>query len=891
MENHYLQRELFELFKQDRFVFDFAENELLDGLWLWDLEHPENEWISPKFWKILGYDPKEIPNSPIAWRNVINEEDLEIAMENFHKHLKDPSHPYDQYVRYRHKNGSVVWVRCKGMAIRDAEGKPTRMLGIHIDFTSEKRKEEFLTKCNSMAKVGYWEVNTTTFEAYWSQMTKQIHEVDADYLPLVNEAINFFKEGRDRMLIQALVNDAINFGTPYDEQFQLITAKGNLKWVRAIGQTEFVDGKCVRLYGTFQDISDEVLAKQALAAEHNKLANVLKGTNAGTWEWDIVSNQINVNKGWLDIIGIAAQDFSHPNFDSWLQYVHPDDKKLFVEAMNSARSGEEEYFDCEYRMEHKNGDWVWVHSKGKVLTMTDTGQPLLMFGTHLDITEGRRSLELSRLFIEQAPSAIAMVDKNMRYLAASKKWLADYGISDVDVIGKSHYEVFPEIGDDWKAIHQECLAGGENKCDAAPFPRIDGTVQWISWDVRPWYLKEGEIGGLVMNTADITDLKQKEIALSNANSEFEGIFSSETNVSIIATDLAGTITHFSKGAEKMLGYTADELVGKCSPIVIHDKDEVKKRSKELSARYQSTIEGFSTFVFVASIAGFESREWTYIRKDGSRFPVQLVVSPIKDSEGNITRYLGIGTDITEQKQAEIARKNMAMLEAKNQEIEQLTYIASHDLQEPLKTIINFGNLLMRMEADKLSPDGTQALTYMLESTSRMSELITAILSYSKIGQTTQKKEVDCNRLLNEVLADMDALIKEKQALINIEKLPVLFAHPVELKLLFQNLISNALKFQQVGNIPKVDVSFTQNDHAYTFTVSDNGIGIDSKHYHKLFAIFQQLNNRNEYSGIGIGLAHCKKIVELHGGKIWLESEVGKGTKFYFTIYSTNNLLR
>ncbi len=887
LEQHYLQKELLNLLKQDDLVFKFAENVLLDGVWLWDLENPENEWMSPKLWKTLGYNPAEMPHNPSAWKEIIDADDLKSSTENLQRHLEDPTYPYDQYVRYKHKNGSTVWIRCKGIATRDANGKPLRMLGVHLDFTKEKEKEEFLTKCNVVANVGYWEVNINTQEVYWSQMTRLIHEVPSDYKPLIDNAIEFFKVGRDRLLIQALVSDAINHGTPYDDEFQFITANGNLKWVRAIGQTEFVDGKCVRLFGTFQDITEEKHAKTALAEEHTKLANVLKGTNAGTWEWDVIADKITVNDRWLDIIGSSHQKIQSLTLATWLGYIHKDDKLLFESCLKKCLNGEEEFFECEYRMLQANGEWIWVHSKGKVITLTDTGQPKLMFGTQMDITERKLAIEHNRLFIDQAPTAIAMVDTEMRYMAASQRWLQDYGLVGRNIIGKSHYEVFPEIGDDWKTHHKECLQGAINKCDAASFLRLDGSLQWISWDVRPWYIKEGTIGGLVMHTADITEIKENEIALSNANSEFMAIFNSETKAAVIATDLNGIISHFSKGAEKMLGYTRANLVGKQAPILFHDATEVEHRGVQLSAHYEEQIEGFKVFVFLARKHGFESREWTYIRKDGSRFPVQLVVSPIKDSEGNITRYLGIATDLTEQKQSENARKSLAMLQAKNEEIEQLTYIASHDLQEPLKTIINFGNLLVRMEADRLSPDGAQALHYMLQSTTRMSQLITAILSYSKIGLVAEKNEVDCNALVAEVLADMDAVIKEKQGIIKYEKLPVIFAYPVELKLLFQNLISNAIKYQPTGNIPRINITYSQHEHAYTFTVSDNGIGIDKKHFHKLFVMFQRLNNREEYSGIGIGLAHCKKIVELHGGKIWLESKVGKGTQFHFTIYSIN----
>ncbi len=333
-----------------------------------------------------------------------------------------------------------------------------------------------------------------------------------------------------------------------------------------------------------------------------------------------------------------------------------------------------------------------------------------------------------------------------------------------------------------------------------------------------------------------------------------------------------------------MGYHASELVGKHTPSIIHKQEEVIKRGKELTKKFGTPIAGFDVLIHQAKQDGFESREWTLIRKDGTTLPVQLVVSTIKDIDGNITRYVGIATDITEQKRSEEANKSIAILEAKNKEIEHLTYIASHDLQEPLRTIINFADLLVRTDGNRLSEDGAQLLQYIRQSTSRMSQLITAVLKYSKVGQQSRKESVDCNQLLQDVQDDLRLIIKEKHAEIIVGKLPVLLGHEVELKLLFQNLLSNALKFQRTDVTPIIQVNCKTESHQYHFTVTDNGIGIDPKYFHKLFVIFQRLNNTDEYPGVGIGLAHCKKIVELHGGKIWLESEPGQGTKVHFTIY-------
>jgi signal transduction histidine kinase/ligand-binding sensor domain-containing protein len=223
------------------------------------------------------------------------------------------------------------------------------------------------------------------------------------------------------------------------------------------------------------------------------------------------------------------------------------------------------------------------------------------------------------------------------------------------------------------------------------------------------------------------------------------------------------------------------------------------------------------------------------------------------------------------------------LEQKNKELEQFAYIASHDLQEPLRTTSNFVELLRQHYNGSVDPKADKYFTFIGESAERMKILIKDLLDYSRIGREKELQVINCNKMLREVLADLGAAISETGTKIKTEQLPVVSGYPTEIKLLFQNLIINAIKFRKKNIAPQINISAQKTRDSWQFAIKDNGIGIEEKHNERIFVIFQRLHTRNEFAGSGIGLSHCKKIVELHKGKIWLESEPGKGTTFYFTL--------
>lgn len=237
---------------------------------------------------------------------------------------------------------------------------------------------------------------------------------------------------------------------------------------------------------------------------------------------------------------------------------------------------------------------------------------------------------------------------------------------------------------------------------------------------------------------------------------------------------------------------------------------------------------------------------------------------------------------------ELANKKLLnhaqQIESKNKELEQFVYIASHDLQEPLRTITSFTELLEKKYGDNLDKDATKYMNFIIEATERMRQLIKGLLDYGRIGRNPKYIEVDCNDLLKEIKIDLADSISKSKAEIIVGNLPLIKAYETELRLLFQNILSNAIKFQRPGNSPQISINAVQQNGYWKFSISDNGIGIAENYSNRIFKIFQRLHDRDQYEGTGIGLAHCSKVVELHGGEIWVDSnDQRQGSTFHFTI--------
>lgn len=273
-----------------------------------------------------------------------------------------------------------------------------------------------------------------------------------------------------------------------------------------------------------------------------------------------------------------------------------------------------------------------------------------------------------------------------------------------------------------------------------------------------------------------------------------------------------------------------------------------------------------------------------LQADGKQSWLETNKVPLKDDDGKVIGILGTYNDITERVDAlETLKKYAADLEFKNNELEQFAFIAAHDLQEPLKTMASFVQYFEEQYLIQIDQEATVIFEHIKKSSDRMQELITGLLEYARLGREISMTPLNSNELVNEVLVDLNETINNLKARITVESLPSIQASKQELKSVFQNLISNALKFQLAGNIPEIHISCKESEDQWQFSVQDNGIGIDDTYKEKVFIIFQRLNKRSDFEGDGLGLTHCKKIIDIFRGKIWFEAAPVTGTVFHFTI--------
>lgn len=377
------------------------------------------------------------------------------------------------------------------------------------------------------------------------------------------------------------------------------------------------------------------------------------------------------------------------------------------------------------------------------------------------------------------------------------------------------------------------------------------------------------------SSSDIQTMQAELAELKSKLAEKVALFDSITENTLAGYwiwDIVPNTMFISPRLKSMLGYEDHEL--KNSPetinMLMHPSD------------LPNTYALLSKHIESDGKIPFET-EVRYKHKNGSIVWVICSGNIVKrDENGKPCMMIGCHLDNTELKKAEGVQKYMKELERKNVEMEQFAYVASHDLQEPLNTIQGFITLLSHKLNMHPDPEIGQYLSYINQGTVRMTNLIKGLLEYSRIGKNVVMSKVDCNEIVKEVLMDLNTKIEETHAFIEVADLPSVMGYDIELRILFQNLISNAIKF--TNNSPEIKISSVVDGDYFKFSVRDNGIGIDPQFDKKIFKLYQQLHPKSAYEGNGLGLAQCFKIVtELHNGSIWVESDGKEGSVFYFTI--------
>jgi PAS domain S-box-containing protein len=367
----------------------------------------------------------------------------------------------------------------------------------------------------------------------------------------------------------------------------------------------------------------------------------------------------------------------------------------------------------------------------------------------------------------------------------------------------------------------------------------------------------------------LTDLFLKDSERDVETSRLLASIVESSDDAIVSKDLNGIITSWNKAAERIFGYSAEEAIG--NPITILAPPD---RINDMATILDQIKQGHRV----------EHYETVRRRKDGELLNISLTVSPIRDAQGRIVGASKIARDITERKlAAETLAAQAEQLARSNADLQQFAYVTAHDLQEPLRGISSMSELLQQRYGGQLDQGAHELIAHVVASADRMRNLIGDILKYS---QTLNAGEIALGPVATKpavqwAVNNLKHAIEESAAVVEIGELPEVRGEMVNLVVLFQNLIGNAIKYRS-ANSPRITISAAAEDHKWVFAVADNGIGIDPAYREKIFGLFKRLHGA-QYRGTGIGLALCRKIVENHSGSIWVESELGKGATFKFTL--------
>jgi len=375
---------------------------------------------------------------------------------------------------------------------------------------------------------------------------------------------------------------------------------------------------------------------------------------------------------------------------------------------------------------------------------------------------------------------------------------------------------------------------------------------------------------------NISVRKAAETYLSQMEGRYRGLLEAAPDAMVVVNQ-SGEIVLLNVQAEKQFGYRRDELLGQKVTNLIPVGFAERLIADDLRSPEDASAQQIGTGI-----------ELIARRKDGSEFPIELMLSPLQNAEG-ILVTAAIRDISVRKKAAVVLLQKVDELNRSNEELGQFAYIASHDLQEPLRMVASYTQLLSRRYTDKLDADANEFISYAVDGASRMQRLIQDLLTYSRVGTKGRPlRQTSSEEALEHALLNLRGSIEGSGALVTHDALPPVLADDMQLTQLFQNLVGNAIKYHKSG-IPHVHIAAAMNgDKKWDFAVKDDGIGIDPQYFERIFGMFQRLHKREEFSGTGIGLAICKKIVERHGGNISVESQVGQGTTFHFTLASNES---
>ena len=870
------------------------------GSWHWNIATGQEAW-SEEQCRIFGHTPDQSLPTYATFLSALHPDDVERVQQAVDAALKYDS-PYNVDCRIRRPDGEVRHVNCRGVVQRDPDGRPVSMAGTVLDITDYKRAEfawrDSETRMRSIfesAIEGIVVIDErgrieSANTALLNLLGYQAHELVGQNISLLMPSP--YREHHDEYLANYLVTG----------KRTIIGSGRDLPAVRKDGTridvhvsvSEMQIGTEKKYTGMLRDISERKRMEETLRESEERFRQLAEHIDAVFWLTSPDKSEVLYVSPAFEAIWELPRDLLYVNPSFWLDHIHPEDRKRVATA---AACQEHLPYDEEYRIVTPSGQVRWIRDRSFAIKNAQ-GETYRIAGIAVDITAAKqmeaqiRASELRhRALVELSPHAI-FVNCEDRIVFANQACAKLLGaIAPSQLFGKTvlefiHPESHPEV--------RQRIAKIRHTNRPVPpteerFVGLAGSIIDVEVAAAP-IMFEGKPAIQVIAT-DIQTRKDLERALLATNLQLQTILSSATNVSIVATNTEGTITTFNTGAEELLGYSAGEMIGQQSLTLLHVPEEIDRHARELSDLYERPVHGVAALIENAKRGGFDEREWTYQRKDGSRLTVLLTITALRDSDGVVTGFLAIGKDITSRKAAEhaLAQARDEALRAAHAKADFLATM-SHEIRTPMNAIIGMTGLLLDTALTKEQLEFADSVR---RSSDSLLTLLNDILDFSKIEAGKLHFEELPFDLRMTVEDTVELLAEQAQSkgleligLVDAAVPTAVVGDPGRLRQILVNLVGNAIKFTSAGEVFLHVTRETQDGVGLLrFTIKDTGIGIPEAAQGRLFNAFVQADSSTtrRFGGTGLGLAICQRLVSQMHGRIGVESHPGQGSTFWFTV--------
>ena len=891
-------------------LFDLLTKATRDAVWHWDIV-ADTVWWNEGYTTLFNHPAQETPEDGLeSWSRHVHPDDKERILASIHQAVAQGlTHWSDEY-RFGRADGSYATVLDRGYVIH-REGRPIRMVGSMQDISerialqqAHQEGEERLRFALDSAQLGTWELDPVRGIVKWDARCQALCGMVDQDVQQYGQTLDYI-HADDKERVSQAVQWALKpeSGGRYDTRFRTVdVTDGRVRWVRFIGQTYFTAaGEAYRFSGIAQDITEEVLVREKAALSNQQAKMALEASGAGSFWIDLVTGEMVYSPAFSRIL--TGEEKPEQHHTIFIQHVYPEDRPIREQAHKTAlQTGSVSY---EARFIWYDNTIHWVKILGQYLFDADT-KPMSITGIVLDITEQvtkkealreaedrlRFSEERFRNMILQAPVAIGMLDGRRLVIETANNSMLEIWGKDESIIGKPMIQVLPElVGQRVIGAMQDVYDSGIAQYGSEILTRLQQGDQledaYFNFVYAPLRDDSKRVNGVAVIAVNVTEQVLSRQAIEESESRFRTLL--EAIVQITWTNTPeGDINFFN---QRWYDYTGQRR-GQTDIMEWQDAIHPDDLPNTLAVYKKALVDG----------TPFELENRYRRGSDGQyRWHLNRAL-PLRDEAGEITLWVGTATDIQEQKlvtyeleQQVLSRTEQLTasnldLRRSNENLEKFAYIASHDLQEPLRKIQSFGDILKNQHGVQLG-EGISYLERMQSAASRMSALIKDLLVFSRISTRQEATlPIDLNQIVATVVEDMEL----GNAELTVAVLPTVLGDGSQLSQLFMNLLSNALKFQKPDTVPVIQVNATQVTAAdlpadvkparkaalyHCVCVADNGIGFDEKYLDRIFQVFQRLHSRNEYAGTGIGLAICEKVAANHGGTITATSELGRGATF------------